>query len=111
MTTEERLVALEVSCCERFKRIGEKFDAIEHARRIQFDEYARRLSDLNHEAERLRVMQVSYVPRELFERLDEEVEALQSFRDTLIGKMAIVGGLAGLIGAAISALLVKLVLA
>ena len=48
---------------------------------IQAKEYERRLESLNHEAERLRVMQATYLPREVYEthhkELKNKIEALQ----------------------------------
>lgn len=42
---------------------------------IQAREYERRLEILNHEAERLRLMQTSYIPREVYESEMKEINA------------------------------------
>lgn len=44
-----------------------RFEAVSEAQRLQAAELARRLEILNHEADRLREMQATYVPREVYE--------------------------------------------
>ena len=58
-------------------------NALEKALELQAREYMRRLDDLNHEAERLRIMQTTYLPREIYitqhnvvERKIEEIQKL-----------------------------------
>ena len=58
-----------------------KFELQERALTLQAEEYRRRLSDLNNEAERLRVMQTTYLPREVYESnhsgVVNKIEALE----------------------------------
>lgn len=51
-----------------------KFEAMEKALQLQAKEYERRLSDLNGEAGRLRDMQATYVPREVFDTVVKDLE-------------------------------------
>lgn len=51
-----------------------KFEAMEKALLLQAKEYERRLSDLNGEAGRLRDMQATYVPREVFDTVVKDME-------------------------------------
>lgn len=48
--------------------IKEKFKGLKIALKLQAKEYKRRLTGLNHEAEQLKNMQQTYIPRELFDR-------------------------------------------
>jgi phage regulator Rha-like protein len=50
-----------------------KFDSLDKALELQAKEYERRLSDLNHEAEQLKSMQSTYMPRELYENNHEVI--------------------------------------
>lgn len=52
---------------EQFKSIKRLEKVRAEALRLQAKEYKRRLSDLNGEAERLRNIQATYIPREVFE--------------------------------------------
>lgn len=58
---EAKLDALE-------RLVDEKFKASREALQIQANEYERRLSALNGEASRLREMQSTYLPREVYEK-------------------------------------------
>jgi len=73
--------------CALEKLTNEQFEALETARDLQAQEYARRLDLLNHEADRLRSMQATYLPREVYEsqhdELADKVDNLQSFKDGL----------------------------
>lgn len=51
----------------------EKLKALEKALELQAKEYERRLEGLNGEAGRLHKMQEQYVPREVFERMIDEL--------------------------------------
>lgn len=51
----------------------EKLKALEKALELQAKEYERRLTALNGEADRLHKMQEQYVPREVFERMIDEL--------------------------------------
>lgn len=51
----------------------EKLNALKKALKLQAKEYARRLTDLNGEADRLHKMQEQYVPREVFDRVIDDI--------------------------------------
>ena len=78
-------------------------DGMEKALKLQAVEYSRRLDALNGEAERLRQMQATFVPRELWQaehlRVVVAIDQLNSFRDQATGRQSI---LAVLISAAVS---------
>jgi len=77
---------------------------------LQAKEYDRRLESLNHEAEQLKKMQATYLPREVGEnkisRMEEEVTTLKLWKSNLMGRIAIAGGIivlvAGLVGAVLA---------
>lgn len=56
------------------KVIKVKLKAMEKALELQAKEYERRLSDLNGEASRLRDMQETYIPREVFNTTVKDME-------------------------------------
>jgi FtsZ-binding cell division protein ZapB len=64
-TTE--LLALEI------KHLRELLQVKEEALKLQATEYERRLASLNHEAEQLKSMQNTYIPREVFDRTVESM--------------------------------------
>jgi hypothetical protein len=108
----KELLEAKVQALERL--LMTRLDAQDRALGLQAKEYSRRLDLLNGEAERLRQMQMTYVSRELYERVDaqrcEDIKALESYRDTQIGKQMV---LSAIIAAAVSiviALAWKLVL-
>ena len=98
------------------KEIKARLDAQDKALVIQSKETERRLDILNHEAERLRVMQDTYLPREVFDKIDEarcraieaqqeEIKSLQSFKDVQTGKtLGMSAGVAAAIAAVITVL-------
>lgn len=55
--------------------IEERFRARDEALHLQAKEYERRLDALNGEAERLRQIQASYIPREVFDRTIQDMRA------------------------------------
>jgi|ERR1044071_5142591 hypothetical protein len=85
-------------------------ESYETALKLQAKEYDRRLEALNHEAEQLKKMQATYLPREVGEnkigRLEEDVTVLKLWKSNLMGRLAIAGGIivlvAGLIGAVLA---------
>jgi hypothetical protein len=93
------------------ERMDLKFAANEEARALQFNEWMRRLGELNGEAQRLKSMQTEYYPRELAEgkidAIEKSILALQIFQSNLIGKIAIVGAVTGLLFGIAAALVVK----
>ena len=62
-----------------------KFDGMNKALELQSKEYSRRLESLNGEAEHLRKMQATYVPRETYDNahgeLNKKVDELQAFKE------------------------------
>jgi len=88
-------------------RIQEQLLAREGALVLQTEEIHRRLNELNGEAERLRQMQATYMPRETYEvqrkDLEQKIEALLQFRANLEGRMWVAGGIVVILGAAIAA--------
>jgi len=104
LTVEQRLTALEVglaetrkSICGLEKVIILRFDAASAALDIQTRELQRRLELLNGEADRLRMMQATYVPREVWERhgetLASELQTLVKARERDIGRISVIAGL------------------
>ena len=98
-----RLMDAKIDALERL--MTARMDAQDTARILQAAEYERRLEHLNGEAERIRQREITYVPRELYERIDaqrcEDIKALESYRDVQSGKQAV---LAAVIAAAVSLL-------
>ena len=78
---------------------------------LQYGITEKHLKDLNGEAERLRQMQASYVPREVFEskhqQISDSIRALEIFQSNLIGKMAIAGVFGGAVASAVTAIVIK----
>ena len=70
--------------------VAEKFAGIDKALSLQAKEYERRLDFLNGEADRLREMQTTYLPRELYEShhdpLCQRVKELELNKATQEGK-------------------------
>jgi len=62
------------------KRLDERRDHDKEALSLQAKEYERRLAGLNHEAEQLRRMQATYLPREVYEA---EARELRTRAETL----------------------------
>jgi tetrahydromethanopterin S-methyltransferase subunit F len=93
--TIKELLTLQIAALE--KRMCEKFVARDGAVQLQAREYERRLDILNGEAERLRQMQMTYLPREVAEKIEErreqdikaiqrDVKDLQTYRDIRVGR-------------------------
>jgi DNA repair exonuclease SbcCD ATPase subunit len=55
------------------KYFNNKLKALSRALKLQAKEYKRRLKDLNGEAARLRGIQEQYIPREVFDRVVDEL--------------------------------------
>lgn len=87
---ETRLAVLETIVAERDK-----------ARSLQAKEYERRLESLNHEAAKLASMQATYLPREVWEGVAEDIRkdlaSLQSHRDQMVGRMSVIAILVSLV--------------
>lgn len=77
---------------ERTVHLKDK-EALATALELQAKEYERRLDLLNHEAQQLKDMQATYVPRELFDttikELNKEISALKQYKDNAMGKQSI----------------------
>jgi hypothetical protein len=78
----------------KIARLEEKLEAAKEALQLQSREYNRRLDLLNGEAERLRQMQATYLPREAFniiyEKMSKDIDDLQGFKNNAIGKQSII---------------------
>lgn len=72
-------------------------ESISTALKLQATEYERRLSLLNGEAERLKSMQISYLPREIWEQSlkeqQKEIGILTAFKDNYTGRNSIISGI------------------
>lgn len=73
-----------------------RFDDQEKALILRTQEISRKLDALNGEAERLRLMQMTYLPREVWETnlssMTSKIENLQSSRDNLLGQQTVFAG-------------------
>jgi hypothetical protein len=83
----------------------------EKALQLQAAEYDRRLNALNHEAEQLKKMQATYLPREVGEnKLDaivNELTTLKLWKSNLMGRLAVAGAVIAVLSALFSALIVR----
>lgn len=79
-------------------RMDLKFDGVEGARKIQFDEFMRRLHELNGHHEELKQSQAVSVSRDLFDsKMDgiaSSIRALENFQSNLMGRMAAIAAVA-----------------
>jgi hypothetical protein len=70
-----------------------KFESQNKALLIETKEIARRLEILNGEAERLRSMQETYLPREVYEtehrELRKKVDGIEEYKNNALGRQAI----------------------
>lgn len=87
------MTALQIKLEQLNTRFDEFRKHYEIALRLQAEEYKRRLDDLNHEAERLRQMQATYLPRETWainnEKVTKDIEELMKFRAELVGRQVL----------------------
>ena len=87
----------------------ERFVNQEKALTLQTAELARRLDFLNGEAERLRIMQMTYLPRETYDinhsDLNKRTTELEAYRERSIGQQAVI---ASVISVAIGVLMLLL---
>ena len=71
-----------------------RFVDAEKALELQNREVARRLDFLNGEAERLRQMQATYLPREVYEanckEIRDDIESLNEYKNNALGRQAII---------------------
>lgn len=71
-------------------------EAAFQALHLQFEEYQRRLNILNGEAERLREMQATYLPREVWDNnlliVRKELDELKAYRDKASGRQTVISG-------------------
>jgi hypothetical protein len=113
----ERIAVLESLLTEKiigaYDRMDLKFEGIERARSIQFDEWMRRLGELNGEAGRLREMQARYVTRELHDgkigEIEKAIRGLENFQSNVSGRMAVIGGGIGLASGVLAAIITTIV--
>ena len=90
-----------------------RHEADEKALKIKTAEVERRLHDLNGEAERLRKMQATYLPREVYEskmsQFEDSIKSLTSFKDNLIGRMIVTAGIVAIVASIFTSVLWKVV--
>jgi hypothetical protein len=81
------------------------------AQELLASENARHFDRLNHEAEQLKRMQVTYLPREVYdtqmEELKEKLTALLLFQSNLMGKLVVMGTIAVIVGGLIGGVLAR----
>jgi uncharacterized secreted protein with C-terminal beta-propeller domain len=111
VTNDELLQKVHIDTEVLKREIELRFDASKTALDMQATEYARRLDALNGEAERLRIMQASYVPREAYDiahmELIKKVEDLQVFKERSLGRQSIISvGISAAISLIVSGLIV-----
>ena len=85
--------SLDVKVARIEKHVEQMEKQYEKALTLQAKEYERRLADLNHEAEQLRQMQATYLPRETWElalgKIEESLKELRAFKDNAVGRQVI----------------------
>lgn len=86
---KEHVRGLEKLFLEKFKGVNRRMDSMDDALELQAKEYQRRLKGLNGEASRLRQMQETYAPREVFDRtiidLRKDIQAIADWRKSQEG--------------------------
>lgn len=92
---EDKITALEIALAVTNTTHEKDMVRIDTALVLQAKEYERRLDLLNGEASRLRDIQATYLPREVYEvfKKDQqnEIYDLKSFKDATIGRQGIIG--------------------
>lgn len=102
VTTKEINTSLEREIAHIKELFRAELDAVKMAKELQAKEYERRLEILNGEAEQLRDMQATYVPRETFEAFQKQILGimegqgkqiieLQNWKSAIVAQIAIVG--------------------
>ena len=101
------------NCITRHEAIANQFKMNDRALKIQTNEFERRLDDLNGEANRLRSIHTTYLPREVYEndirQIREDIKSLISFKDNLIGRMIVTAGIVAIVASIFTSVLWKLV--
>jgi len=104
------IAVLEQRANDMLDRIELRFQSHERAMEVQTKELARRLDFLNGEADRLRQMQATYVPREVYEDrhadITKSVRNLEMFQSNLLGKITVVVAVSALAGGIIGSVAV-----
>jgi hypothetical protein len=81
--------------------LKERIEGMKGALTLQTSEYQRRLDLLNGEAERLRQMQETYLPRETYESkhelLDIKIQNVQKFQWIAVGIASVIGTFLGVV--------------
>jgi hypothetical protein len=103
---DSRVAILEALLPEKIQGNKDRTDLLFQGRDAatthQFNEFMRRLAELNGEAGRLREMQASYVPREVYDtKLDDltkSIRALENAQANIFGRIAVISGAASLLG-------------
>ena len=120
---EETLASVKELLLARIEAIDkvthERVQGTNRALDLQTAEVSRRLDLLNGEAERLRIIQATYVPREVSDAvtarletsmkgLTEKIDSLVEFRANIMGKQAVLTGLIALVVSALVVLISRL---
>jgi|SRR5580692_2498289 hypothetical protein len=75
---------------DSYRLLSQRIQGMEQARKLQAKEYKRRLKILNGEAERLRGIQATYVPREVYGKdmqdLLDKIQILTDYKNGQQGK-------------------------
>lgn len=113
----ERLVRVEERVAALVRTTELQFTSAAEALHLDAEEKARRLEALNGEAGRLRDMQASYLPREVwdgaFKEINKQLAEMKDFRSNVLGKQSVivmvVSALTALLVSVMSSLVVRAV--
>lgn len=88
---EKTLNELQVDVAILEERLKQQKEASEKALILQANAYEKHLAALNHEADQLKSMQSTYIPREVYERDNMEVQGkldkLTKWQDVMSGRI------------------------
>lgn len=118
MTDEARLARIEERLHENARNLAVLEATFQSADRsnaralqLQADEYDRRLQILNGEAAKLVSMQVTYLPREVFDRIvcaiQKDILDLNRHRDRMIGQVSVIAFVISLLITLLMSLLIS----
>lgn len=92
----ELITQIRIVVAELRKEVSLRFESTDKALMLQASEYDRRLAILNHEAEQLKAMQKTYIPRETYAALEKDVSEMKSWIDKEKGARTINALLSGI---------------
>lgn len=88
---EKTLNELQVDVAILEERLRQQKESSEKALLLQAAAYDKHLEALNHEADQLKSMQSSYIPREVYERdnkeVQEKLDKLTKWQDVMSGRI------------------------